>query len=332
MNVHVRRLGAQVVGALRTARLRWQQPRAPVRVATPPPPRVALPPGAGPAFDEARAWALLEAQCALGPRFPGAEGHRRCRELLLEQLGAYADEVAVQEWDQKVARGPGAGRTFRLANLFAVFHGRAGGAAPERMVSAHWDTRPVADQDPDPARRADPVPGANDGASGVAVVLELARVLAARRPARTMVLALWDGEDFGEYYYGSRIFARWAHLPEMARWRARRGVVVDMVGGRGLHCMTEDHSLRLAPEVWADVHAHAAALGLAAHFGGARVRISDDHLFLNRAGIPTVLLIDYRYPAWHTTHDTADRCAPASLGIVGRVLESWLLADEASAR
>jgi acetylornithine deacetylase/succinyl-diaminopimelate desuccinylase-like protein len=326
------RVRSRLLGAYRAARLHLQQPRAVPRTIAPPAVSPAFPSGKG-EFDADRAWTLLEAQCALGPRFPGSEGHRRCREWLVEQLGACADEVAVQEWDQKVARGPGAGRIFRLANVFAVFRGRGEltlppeALRPEVMLSAHWDTRPVADQDPDPARRGDPVPGANDGASGVAVLLELARLLAAERPARTVVLAFWDGEDFGEYWYGSRLFARWLRLPEMARWRARRGVLVDMVGGRGLRCVTEVNSLHHAPALWQGVHASAQALGLGAHFGGPAMRINDDHVFLNRAGIPTVLLIGYQYPPWHTTHDTAEHCAPASLEVVGRVLEHWLRTD-----
>jgi glutaminyl-peptide cyclotransferase len=280
-------------------------------------------PGPGPAgdgaFDAERAFGLLRAQCEMGPRAPGTDGHRRTREWLVEQLASCVDGLVLQRWRQKVGRGPGAGRTFELTNLLAVIHGQAGAhTAPDVMLSAHWDTRPVADRDPDPARRALPVPGANDGASGVAVVLEAARALRARRPPRTVALALWDGEDLGEYYYGSRAYAA-ACARGTVPWRPRRGILVDMVGKRGLRCTTELHSIRLAPRVWEQVHACADGLGLGAHFRGRQRAIVDDHVFLSGAGIPTVLLIDYEYPHWHTTSDTVDQCDPRSLQVVGDV-------------
>lgn len=309
----------------RSVRLAWSLPRAaPIVPLAPAPAPERLVPDANAAFDEARAWALLEAQCALGPRFPGSEGHARMRGFLVEQLGAVADGVAVQAWEQRVLRGPGAGGRFPLCNVLARIGGSDAGAEAPVMLSAHWDTRPVADADPDPARRGEPVPGANDGASGVAVLLELARVLAARRPRRGVVLGFWDGEDFGEYYYGSRVFARALRSGAAERWRAELGVVVDMVGKPGLRLVEETQSLRLAPVVCAGVLGAAAALGMEARFRGPRMRINDDHVFLSAGGIPTALLIDYAYPEWHTTRDTPDRCAPESLGVVGRVLERWV--------
>jgi glutaminyl-peptide cyclotransferase len=282
-------------------------------------------------FDAARAWALLEAQSAFGSRAPGSEGHARTLRWLSEQLAASCDEVTAQHWRQRVARGPGKGRAFRMTNLLGRIYGREDADGPPAlMLSAHWDTRPVADQDPDPARRHLPVPGANDGASGVAVLLELARVLRLRRPARTVAIALWDGEDLGEYYYGSRLFGAVVRRPAYRRWRAREGVVVDMVGGRELRCTDEANSRRLHPALWARVHDAARALGLQAHFSGVPRAITDDHIFLSRGGIPTVLLIDYAYPHWHTTHDVAEHCEPRSLEVVGRVLERLAGADGTS--
>jgi Zn-dependent M28 family amino/carboxypeptidase len=131
-----------------------------------------------------------------------------------------------------------------------------------------------------------------------------------------VVLGFWDGEDMGEYYYGSHAYARALARGE-APWRARRGIVLDMVGKRGLRCNTELNSLRQAPELWRQLHACADELGLGAHFGGPRRTITDDHVFLSRAGIPSVLLIDYAYPQWHTTADTVDQCDPQSLKIAG---------------
>jgi hypothetical protein len=287
------------------------------------------------AFDGGRAFALLGAQCDVGPRIPGTAGHARTRDLLTEELSRWADEVAVQEWTQRIDRGPGKGTAPAMANIFARFHGTASAegsapagrdAAPELMLCAHWDTRPVADHDRDPSKRADPVPGASDGASGVAVLLELARVLRMHPPARTVTLALFDGEDLGEYYYGSRFYARSAHASANARWKPRRAILLDMIGGHPLRCTTEINSLNAAPGLWNEVHAAATRLGLDAHFHGHARAITDDHVFLNRAGIPSVVLIDYSYPHWHTTEDTVDKCGRQPLQVIGDVLLDFIRA------
>jgi glutaminyl-peptide cyclotransferase len=273
-----------------------------------------------PAFDGARAFELLRAQCEMGPRVAGQEGHARTLAWMVDALRPLAAEVVVQRWDQKVSRGPGTGSTLRMANVLALIPGREpADGVPPLMLSTHWDTRPVADRDPDPARRHLPVPGANDGASGVAVLLEMARAFRAQPPARPVVLGFWDGEDLGEYYYGSRAYAL-ALRRGSAPFRARGGVVLDMVGKAGLRCNVENNSVRQAPELWRQVHEAADALGLGARFGGRPHAMTDDHVFLSRAGIPSILLIDYVYPQWHTTADTVDRCDPASLEVVGDVL------------
>mgnify|MGYP004485575969 CR=1 FL=1 len=270
-------------------------------------------------FAPMRAWELLEQQCSAGPRCPGGPGREPTLRLILDRLTRTAGEVAVQEWPQPVERGVGAGRSWELTNVLARF-GPAG-EAPGLLLATHWDTRPAADEDPDAGLRGTPPVGANDGASGVAVLLELARTLRVRRPGRPVVLAFLDGEDLGEHCYGGRQLARALRRRDGRRWRTRRAVVIDMIGGAGLRCTTERHSMRSAPALWHELHAHAAALGLDRHFGGPAARITDDHVFLARAGVPSVLLIDFTYPYRHTTGDTAERCSPGSLAVIGRVLE-----------
>ncbi|HEX6038431.1 M28 family peptidase [Longimicrobium sp.] len=323
--IDLRRYARPLVRAARMARRRWE--RGPIRHET-------IDVGAGApagdgAFDGARAFELLRAQCDMGPRAPGTDGHRRTLEWIVDQLRPHVDALVLQRWEQKVRHGPGAGRRFAMTNVLALVHGRDGAdGAPDLMLSAHWDTRPVADSDPDPARRALPVPGANDGASGTAVVLEAARALRAHRPSRSVALALWDGEDLGEYYYGSHAYEA-AFRRGTVPWRPRRGILMDMVGKRGLRCSTEGNSMRLAPELWRDLHACAEDMDLGAHFGGRAYTVNDDHVFLSRAGIPTVLLIDYDYPQWHTTADTVDQCDAASLRIVGDVVLRYVRAGAA---
>jgi glutaminyl-peptide cyclotransferase len=186
--------------------------------------------------------------------------------------------------------------------------------------------RPVADQDPIEAKRTLPVPGANDGASGVAVLLELARVLGGRRPAKSVLFGFFDGEDLGEYYYGSRLYSRHINCPALSPWRPKQAILLDMVGKKGLCCTQEIHSQRYAPQLWEAVQAAAQRCGLEHHFSGAKRAINDDHVFLNEAGIPSILLIDYAFPQWHTTGDSIEQCDAASLKIIGDVVLDHLFA------
>lgn len=320
-----RALVARIVGGYRSARIRFSQSAAPIED-LPRRPRTGPHAGMTGRFDGERAFALLREQCAQGPRVPDTPGHAATRDLVIRELSAWCDTVALQRWRQPIRRGPGAGTAPDLTNIFALVRGREDRELPlervraELMLCAHWDTRPVADNDPDPARRTEPVPGASDGASGAAVLLEAARALHAEPPAASVLLAFWDGEDLGEYYYGSRLYARQSRHAANARWRPRRAVLLDMIGGRGLRCTTEGNSLRSAPGLWSEVHAAAGRLGVEHHFLGPRWTIMDDHVFLNRAGIPSIVLIDYSYPHWHTAADTVDKCAPESLQAVGDVV------------
>lgn len=320
-----RALVARIVSLYRSARIRFSQPAAPIEEL---PARAGRSPDGGTSgrFDGERAFAFLREQCAHGPRIPETPGHAATRDLLIRELSAWCDAVAVQRWRQPIRRGPGAGTAPALTNIFALVRGRVDQGTPrerirpELMLCAHWDTRPVADHDPDPLRRTEPVPGASDGASGAAVLLEAARALHAEPPAASVLLAFWDGEDLGEYYYGSRLYASVIRRRAHARWRPRRAVLLDMIGGRGLCCTTEGNSLRAAPELWNEVHAAARRMGTGHHFHGPKWTITDDHVFLNQAGIPSIVLIDYSYPYWHTTADTVEKCDAESLQVVGDVV------------
>ena len=192
-------------------------------------------------------------------------------------------------------------------------------APPTVLIAGHWDTRLIADRETEPARRQ-PVPGANDGASGTAVILELARALSVDRPSVTVAFALLDGEDLGEHYYGSKVLAAELTRRRAARWRPNGAVVLDMVGRRGLRCTTEIQSVSRAAALWNRVHASADALGLAGHFHGPAQRVNDDHVALQRAGIQSIVLIDYTDPHWHTLDDVPEHCAPESLLAVGSVV------------
>jgi glutaminyl-peptide cyclotransferase len=266
-----------------------------------------------PQFDSERAFRFLERQCAFGPRAPGAVGHAEAELWLVETLEDLTDDVAVQRF---VAVS--GGREIGLTNVIASFR-------PEErervLLAAHWDTRSVADLDPDPANRGRPILGANDGASGTAVLLELATLMHERRPACGVDIVLFDGEDggggggLGNWCLGSSYYAT-----RLGDYCPRLAVVVDMVGDSDLSIPVEPNSLRGAPEAVALVWG-AARRARSTAFEERRGRaMFDDHIPLLKAGIPSVLVIDAEYGAWHTLGDTPDKCSPASLAQVGRVL------------
>ncbi|HWO56677.1 MAG TPA: M28 family peptidase [bacterium] len=268
-----------------------------------------------PTFDGDRAFADLARQVQFGPRIPGSGGHLQCVEWIIAQLRPLADSV----WTQPF-RGVILGRsdTVAMMNIIARFNPDAG----ERiLLSAHWDTRPHADFDPDSTLRAQPIAGANDGASGVAVLLELARLFDSMPPPIGVDLAFYDGEDSGDYgdspgrwCQGSFHFA--ARLPARYRW----AINVDMIGDKDLTIPIEANSYRLAPELVDRVWSQAEKLGETAFQRARGSDVFDDHMPLLAKGITAINIIDFDYPHWHTTHDTIDKCAPASLTAVGRVL------------
>lgn len=274
-------------------------------------------PDAVKAVDGDRAFGYLLKQTDLGPRMPGSTGHAQALKMLHELLASLTDTVELMHFQTYDTHG---NRLPPMTNIIARLH-------PERekryLFSAHWDTRPRADYDPDPSRRDEPILGANDGASGVAVLLELATVLR-EYPAPDDVgidIVLFDGEDWGEegviddYMLGSREYAR-------VRWRDRPefGINVDMVGDADLRIPIERFSWEAAPEVVNMVWDTAARLGEKAFVNTVGQAIYDDHVPLIEIGWPVINIIDFDYPYWHTHGDVPSRCSPESLASVTRVL------------
>ena len=269
-----------------------------------------------PRFNGASAYELVKRQVAFGPRVPGREGHRAMAAWVEEYLAERADTLIVQRFTHATLEGD----TLPLFNFLARFY--VPGTRPILLL-AHWDTRPFSDKARDAADRQVPVPGANDGASGTAILLELADMLHESRPPRSIDILLVDGEDYGDFsvgrdvFLGSRRFA--ANLPE--GYDAEYGVLLDMVGDRDLDIYVEGNSNRLAPEVVDRVWNVARGLGLGdVFYRQTRHTITDDHIPLNEAGIPTIDVIDFDYPYWHTPEDTPDKVSAASLGVVGAVM------------
>jgi Zn-dependent M28 family amino/carboxypeptidase len=211
-----------------------------------------------------------------------------------------------------------------MSNVIARFNS---GARDRVLLVAHWDTRPTADMDFN--RPNEPIPGANDGASGTAVLLEMANVLSRHAAPIGVDILLVDGEDYGpgerDMYLGAKHFA--ANRPQ--GFEPLYGILVDMVGDHTPVFLIEGNSLEMAPEVIERVWSVAEQLGLGAMFprreGG---HITDDHVPLNRAGIRTINIIDFDYGPdnqyWHTHQDIVENTSPVGLGAVGRVLTALI--------
>lgn len=268
-----------------------------------------------PTFNETRAFHFLEIQCQFGPRYPSSVGHQQCLDFLVDELKKTADRVVKQPFFHKDSR---ANKTFTMTNIIASF----GDQGDRLLLCAHWDTRPWADHDPDPENQDKPIIGANDGASGVAVLLEMAQIFKASPPTIGVDIVFFDGEDSGNsdsvesWCLGSRYFAQ----NKQANYLPRYGILLDMIGDRDLHLPIEINSQRYAPEIINLVWSKAEELNLHVFDRSLGHQMIDDHLELLRVGIPAIDIIDFDYPHWHTLQDTEDKCSPESLGIIGTLL------------
>lgn len=269
-----------------------------------------------PAFSADSSWAYLVRQVEFGPRVPGTQAHLECRDWLAATLARMGGEVEVHPFSYRDPQGT----EWPLFNVFARF-GPPGGN--RLLLFAHWDSRPWADEDPDPARRSEPVLGANDGASGVAVLLEVARHLAASDLPRGVDILFTDGEDLGTadnfdgFLRGAKEFAATRDLTVY-----RRGILLDMVGGVGLRLGVEGNSVQRAPEVVDWVWKRGVELSPEAFTYSPGVTLYDDHMALLDAGLPCVDVVDFNFPGWHTVHDDLRGVDRLSLESVGRVVLS----------
>jgi Zn-dependent M28 family amino/carboxypeptidase len=284
-------------------------------------------------FSGQRAFELLRAQCRLGPRPPGTQAHEQCLDWITAQCRALDLQTSQQSFRADI---PLLGKAFRLTNVLAVQQppdrlkaGLRTSDKPRRiLLSAHWDTRPIADRESDPARARVPILGANDGASGVAVLLELARVFKQSPNQVGVVFAFYDGEDSGDplgggYCLGSQYLA--AHM--QAAWDFEKGINLDMVGDRDLSLPIERNSWDKARPLAAEVWKFGAALYPSTFLARPGPAVIDDHsAFLNR-GKPCIDVIDFDYAYWHTLGDTEDKCSPESLERVGRALAAFVQAQ-----
>jgi len=270
--------------------------------------------------DGARAHARVVHQVEAGPRVPGSAAHAAIGDWIEAELTRLGGRVEVQRAMDSTLAEPVEVRN--IVGRFGPDDGRP------LALCAHWDSRAWCDQDPDPAYHDTPVPGANDGGSGVAVLFEVAELMAKRPPSVPVMLVFFDVEDQGRgtlesYCIGSQVFAARYEAGEGGE-RPRAAFVFDMVGDRHLNIEQEANSLRRAANLVEVIGEAARATGARGFIDRPGRDVFDDHVPLLDAGIPAADIIDIDYDAWHTHEDTPDRVAPESLAEVARVA-AWIV-------
>ncbi len=279
----------------------------------------------GPDFDEDHAFEYLVAQCDFGPRNPGSEGYYACLDFIINELDQSADDIILQDFRYREQRYR---KRYDLQNIIARYNPDA---SFQTIISAHWDTRPWADQEDNRRDRNQPIIGANDGASGVAVLLELAKIMGETPPPIGVNLVFFDGEDLGvpgeneTYCQGSRYFAKNLPIP-----RPDEAINLDMIGDKQLHLPVEKYSLEYNPNLVRYLWGRADDMGLDAFDITPQYAIYDDHVPLHEiAGIPAIDLIDFKYPNpyanfWHTMNDVPENCSAESLEQVGKLMVDYI--------
>jgi hypothetical protein len=276
--------------------------------------------GKKPVFDAELAWTHLVAQCDYGPRVPGTAARDSVTFYITRTLARYGAEISTQRFTIGNPYGEG---QIEMVNVFASYY-------PDRprrvLLAAHYDSRPWADEEEDDSLKTQPVLGANDGASGVAALLEIGRLLGRHDPGDIGVdLVFFDGEDYGKksdidrYLMGSKYFSatRPDYLPVC-------GILLDMVAGKEGQIAKEGNSLDYAPRVTEEMFRRAEQMELEFFLQSRGAPMIDDHVPFLRRGIEMVDLFGYDYPQWHTVHDTPEHCSQDRLGQVGALVVDFL--------
>lgn len=284
-----------------------------------------------PEFNEDSAFKFVKKQTEFGPRVPNTEAHAQCADYLTSKMKEFADTVIIQKGQVRAYNND----ILNIKNIISVFNP---GKSKRILLGAHWDSRPYADHDPDKSKRWEPIQGANDGASGVGVLMEIARVISKNNPNVGIDIIFFDAEDYGPpesnqsnkqdtWGLGSQY---WARNPHNFGYDAYYGILLDMVGAANAKFLKESFSTYYAPDVVDKVWNIAEKAGYGNYFpdeeGGM---INDDHYYINEIiGIPMINIIHLKpesengtfFEYWHTTEDTIDKISPKTLHVVGTVV------------
>jgi hypothetical protein len=274
-------------------------------------------------FDGKRAMGYLELICSIGPRMSGTRGMKRQQEVIDKHFRDLGLPVELQSFTvkQNSQREP-----VSMSNMIVRIH-------PDRkrrvILCSHYDTRPIADQEPDPRKWREPFVSANDGGSGVAFLMELAHHLPALKTGVGIDLVLFDGEEYifetnrDEYFFGSKHFAQaWRKDKDRPDYAA--AILFDMIAGKNAKFPVEGYSWLKARELCVDIWRLAGELRCGAFQERLGDRVLDDHLALQNVGIPAIDIIDFDYPHWHRLSDTPQNCSAEPMVQVAKVIGAWL--------
>lgn len=285
-----------------------------------------------PVFNQDSAFSYVKTQTLFGPRVPNSEAHRQCGLWLAETLNRFADTLYTQHTRVRAYNGT----VLNIKNIVGVFQPERGNRI---LLCAHWDSRPYADWDPDPANHYRPIDGANDGASGVGVLLEIARQLHANPPPLGVDIIFFDAEDYGKHRAAAGIdehtwalgSQHWARTPHISDYHANFGILLDMVGAANASFKKEGFSMLYAPNIVRKVWNEAHRLGFGHFFVNQDGPfITDDHYYINTIrNIPTINIIHLDnstehgfFPQWHTVEDTIEIIDVNTLKAVGQTVLS----------
>lgn len=290
-------------------------------------------------FNKDSAYYFVKKQVSFSPRVPNTKAHAACGEYLLQTLSRFADTVMIQPLSIKAYNGT----LLKGQNIIGIFNPEA---RKRVLLAAHWDSRPYADHDPNPENRRTAIDGANDGASGVGVLLEIARQLQIKSPAIGIDIIFFDLEDYGEpqderinykgefWCLGSQA---WARNPHVKNYRAKYGILLDMVGGHNAQFTKEGFSRQYAPDIVDKVWNRANNLGFSSYFQNKETDpIIDDHYYVNNIrNLPMIDIIEWDASTgtgfnkhWHTVNDNMDNINRETLSAVGKVVLSVIYGEE----
>jgi peptidase M28-like protein len=275
-------------------------------------------------IDGKRTMKYLHDLCAIGPRISGSSGMKKQQELLTKHFENLGGKVRLQRFAARQVSRPQ--QPVDMANLIVSWH-------PERkrrvILCSHYDTRPIADQEPDERKWREPFVSANDGGSGVAVLMELGHHMKDVKTAVGVDYVFFDGEEFiwqprrDKYFFGSEHFAReWKNGKDRPEYAA--AILLDMIAGKGARFPLEGHSWLRAESLCRDIWGIARDLKCDAFVPRPGDDVLDDHLALQEAGIPAIDIIDFSYPHWHRLSDVPENCSAEAMEQVTRVLTVWL--------
>jgi glutaminyl-peptide cyclotransferase len=274
-------------------------------------------------FDGKRAMEYLESLCAIGPRMSGTPAMVKQQELIRKHFDKLGLKVRSQDF---TAKQTSQNKAVDMTNLIVSFH-------PDKnrriILCSHYDTRPIADQEPDPRKWREPFLSANDGGSGVAFLMEMARHMKDLMLNVGVDFVCFDGEEYifqrerDRYFFGSEHFATdWKKNKRQPSYVA--AVLLDMIAGKNAKFPVEGYSWLMHRDLCLDIWRTATEVRAAAFKEQIGERVQDDHLALQRAGIPAVDLIDFEYPHWHRLSDTPDNCSPEPMVQIAKVLGTWM--------